>query len=55
MPNPSDPPRPVPIDGKLVSLPDQNKTTTPPPGTPRVEYPAYGEEPIAPVPRKTVR
>lgn len=60
-PNPGAP-RVVPIDGRFVSLPSQMTgdvtqiyepgpapTTAPP--TPRVTYPAYGEEPIYPAPR----
>jgi hypothetical protein len=67
MPNPETNPanRPngiLPIDGKLVSLPtattggtSQYRTSAQQPSTPRVSYPAYGEEPITPAPRKTTR
>jgi len=50
----------VPLDGRLVSLPTQmtggtsqvgavSRTQT---ATPRISYPAYGDEPIVPAPRK---
>lgn len=51
----------IPKDGKLVSLPTQATGGTTQVGipqrvnTPRVNFPAYGEEPIVPVPRKTPR
>jgi hypothetical protein len=51
----------IPIDGKLVSLPTGSvsvpithvpvSTAT----TPRVAYPAYGDEPLPPAPRKAIR
>src|ERR1017187_2810614 len=64
MPNSNEPPLVViPIDGKLVSLPTQitggtsqvGMPAAPRTGEPRATYPAYGEEPITPAPRKTQR
>jgi hypothetical protein len=63
-PNPA--PGVLPIDGKLVSLPNEINggvlpvgLPAPPrvstPTAPRVTYPAYGDEPIAPAPRKVDR
>ena len=49
----------LPLDGRLVSLPTQMTGGTMQISvpqqtvTPRVSYPAYGEEPIVPAPRKT--
>jgi hypothetical protein len=56
----------LPADGKLVSLPNEatggvsvplthQPTSTTSTSVPRVTYPAYGDEPIAPAPRKTSR
>jgi hypothetical protein len=63
--NPANGPRGIiPIDGRLVSLPAEASGGTSQVGTPlasratsapRAAYPAYGEEPITPVPRKTSR
>ena len=60
-PNPAAP-RIIPIDGRLVSLPNeisggvsQIGTPTPRAPVPRVPYPAYGDEPITPAPRKLNR
>jgi len=65
MPNPATP-KVVPIDGRLVSLSDEitggvtqiyptaSQRTSTTPAT-RVAYPAYGEEPITPAPRKVNR
>ncbi len=65
MPNPEQAPRGIiPIDGRLVSLPTEISGGTTQVGAPasprntvqpRVTYPAYGEEPIVPAPRKTGR
>jgi hypothetical protein len=67
MPNPYEPQRGVvPIDGRLVSTTVTGSTSqfgAPPASAapaktqsaPRVSYPAYGEEPIPPAPRKTSR
>ena len=43
----------VPIDGKLVSLPAIPLVNLPQSVAPRTAYPAYGDEPIVPAPRKT--
>jgi hypothetical protein len=67
MPNRGAPtPGGLPADGKLVSLPSEvgggvfpvglpslQRTTSP--AAPRVTYPAYGDEPIIPAPRKLTR
>ncbi len=56
----------LPVDGRLVSLPSETTGGVLPVGlptaqratslpAPRVVYPAYGEEPIAPAPRKVSR
>ena len=68
MPNPAQEVNPVskpgvviPKDGKLVSLPTQATGGTTQVGIaqrvnmPRVSFPAYGDEPIVPAPRKTPR
>lgn len=64
MPNAEPAPRGIiPIDGRLVSLPSEISGGTSQVGvpaaktqtTPRVSYPAYGEEPIPPAPRKVNR
>jgi len=65
VPNQGNPPAPtLPIDGRLVSLPatfsggvnafGPHSTPAPaaPTPAPRVSYPAYGEEPITPAPRR---
>lgn len=51
----------IPLDGRLVSLSTQMtggtmQISAPQQATtPRISYPAYGEEPIVPAPRKTTR
>jgi hypothetical protein len=52
MPETKPAPKAPPVDGKLVSLPNENTGGAP---APRVAFPAYGDEPIAPAPRKTIR